>query len=170
MRKLRRLAIAATLGLLLSTLTAMPVQAAQTSTTCDSVPKYYCAYVVYVDEGGYVDNLSRAWEGALGGSGCPTYCTTKDWRIWWVQDWTWNGSGWSFQRNFGQSSWYQNGSFLGYNTYNGYTISTPALVNFMFCYHDYYSDTGTNVYWTSPQLDHYLDGSAPDQVGGGGSC
>jgi hypothetical protein len=169
MRFIRGLTMTVVFCVLVSASLSQQTLATITSTnaTCDGAAKYYCAYVTWDEHGSYVDFVSRFWKGGLGGSGCPTYCTTKDWQLWWLQDWYWNGSSWQWQRNFGSSPWYQNGLMSAWHNWSGYTLNQPALINFRFQYHDYYPDTGQNYYWCSPQLDHRLDIVSSYPVGGG---
>lgn len=168
-RRGRNLSIVVVLAIVISASLSQKASASSTGTTCDSVPKYYCAYVDYTNNGSYVTYVNRMWEGALGGSGCPTYCTTKNWQVWWVQDWTWGGSNWTWLRNWGASAWYANCCLGTWHDYYGTDINQPALVNFKFQYQDYYPDTGRYVYWCSPQLDHRLD-SGYSYPTGTGTC
>lgn len=134
----------------------------QTPWTCDGVPKYYCATIEYDNYGSYASVLDRWWKGARDGG-------AQRWQLYWLQDWSWDGSRWVFQRNFGQSGWNSNIdlSTAPWYSHQGYTITQPALINYKLRYYEC-DHMGLNCYyWCSPQLDHRLWDNTSAQIGQG---
>jgi hypothetical protein len=137
---------------------------------CDGVPKYYCDTVGYNNAGAYVDNISRTYQGALGGSGCPTYCTQKNWQIYWVQDWSCTSfpSGCTWQRNFGEGPTHDNCCLTGSAWYEiaGYTINQQAVINMKFRWFEKQLSYPYDPYTTcSQQQDHYLFNNTSAEIG-----
>lgn len=155
-RRMFALAVGLTITALLMSSIAF---AGTTPQTCDSVPKYYCAKVEYVDQGSYVDVLYRWYWGARDDG-------ATRWQRFWMADWSSDGSQWVLVRSWGEGLWYDNYLFNGWHAIPSGTITQPAAVNlrirFENCCRDFLP-----YFWCSPQLDHYLYNNTSAQVGTG---
>jgi hypothetical protein len=147
-------------------LTTLPARGvAGTPYQCDPTPKYYCSTVQY-DPGSPATNVARYYEGKIS---CGVGCTITEWQLWWMQDWTCSPyPSCTWLRNYGQQAWQNNTNWVWWYINLNPTMTQDALVNMKLKYHERDPMFGTDTWFCSPQLDHYLWNNTSTQIGSGG--
>lgn len=130
------------------------VFANETPTICDDTAggaKYYCSKVVFAYRGtSQVDIQTRYYKGGIDGN--PT---GSSWWLFYAKDWTWNGSQWVFQEQWGPGPTFTNRSLSAWKTI-GSTRTRIKQSAVTMRTRNY--DAGTGTQWCSKTMQHNLEG------------
>ncbi len=117
--------------------------ASQTADQCDATPKYWCTHVIYTGTTLHERDFLGARDGGA-----------QKWRLYYINDYYWNGSGWTWNSIYGPGAWHTNIAFDFWRCYCGDEyLPNGGRVQMQL---EYYECTDGCYTWKSSEMNHYF--------------
>ncbi len=132
---------------------AQPALANYTGGACDSIPKYYCISVWYVDNGSYVTIQERWNQGGVDGG-------AQEWQRYITSDWRRDPltGAWTILSSLSAGAWRTNVPLDTYdNVVSYHDVENEAWVQMRTRFHEFVPGTGW-YFWCGDGIDWHLTG------------